>query len=965
MPGKKNKPDTKQVKAKTNACRAEAQGSRVSPDNRFPVVGLGASAGGLEALRSFFSEVAVNSGMAFIVVVHMAPKQPSLMPELLQKVTPVPVSVAKDGQTIEPDHIYVIAPDKEISVFKGRIQLLDILDKRVMLPIDQFLGSLALDRGANAVAVILSGTGTDGTLGAQEIKARGGLVLVQSEDSAGYDGMPRSAVNSGVVDIIAAPEEMPRRLTHYFAHPGNKFDKQPAAGDQRDWLNKIFAILRTQIGHDFSLYKANTLLRRIHRRMELNQIAHQGQYVRYLRQNPAEGQALFREMLIGVTNFFRDAASFQALKSNVLPELLGQIKTDATFRVWIPGCSTGEEVYSLAIVIRELLDTNPNHINLQLFGTDIDDRAIDKARHGLFPASIAADVSEDRLKRFFIKAGESFRIRKEIRDCAVFSVQDLIKDPPFSRLHLLCCRNLLIYLAAAAQKKLLPLFHYTLTPEGILMLGSSESIGGFSNLFTVLDKKWKIFKRREVPQALRQPVDFPNAPPTPGMAAGYALAAAPADPKADIAQMTQRAILDQFAPTALLVDAGGNILHVQGRTGKYLETPSGPPTRNILDMVREGLRIALSSAIRAAESSKQPVRRRNIAVKTNGDIQLIDLHVCPQHAPEALSGCLLVVFEDVEAAIAQGCQPREDDHLRREATRITELETELQSTRESHQSTVEELESSNEELKSINEEMQTVNAELQSKMEELSAVHDDMHNLLNSTQIATIFVDNRMRIRRFTPGATAIINLIQTDMGRPLRHVVTNLSYMGMIDDLEDVLKKLTPRDVEVQTTEGAWYKMRILPYRTMDNRIDGAVLTFTAIAEQKQAQHVLTAANLEMEQAWLLIRKIFDMESDPLVVLDHEGKMITANATFADKMKTRPEEINGMDIFKINNRLLGRTDLMVNLKEALETGENFEISPGKASSPKEKGACRVMGRVIRINDDWPHRMLLRFVKDG
>jgi len=748
--------------------------------------------------------------------------------------------------------------------------------------------------------------------------------------------------------------------------------------------------LKTQIGHDFSLYKKNTLLRRINRRMELNQIAHHGQYVRYLRENPAEVQALFRELLIGVTNFFRDPASFHALKTNILPEMLDRSK-EATFRAWIPGCSTGEEVYSLAIVIRELLDTHPHPINLQLFGTDIDDHAIDKARQGLFPASISADVSDDRLKRFFIKEGESFRIRKEIRDCAVFSVHDLIKDPPFSRLHLLCCRNLLIYLDSDAQKKLLPLFHYTLTPEGILMLGSSESIGGFSNLFTVLDKKWKIFKRREVPQALRQQIEFPSGPHTPDMAAGRALANAPVDPKVNIAQMTQQAILDQFAPTALLVDAKGNILHVQGRTGKYLETPSGPPTRNILDMTREGLRIELSSAIRAARSSNQAVRRRNIALKINGGVQLIDLHVSPQHAPEALSGCLLVVFEDVEAATVQGPQPGKDGRLPQEATRIADLERELQSTRESHQTTVEELESSNEELKSVNEEMQsaneefqstneelessreelqslneelqTVNAELQSKVEELSAVHDDMRNLLNSTQIATIFVDNEMRVRRFTPGATAIINLIQSDMGRPLQHVVTNLSYTGMIGDLNDVLKTLTPREVEVQTTEGAWYNMRILPYRTLDNRIDGAVLTFTAITEQKQAQHVLRTANLEIEQAWLLIRKIFDMNADPLVVLDQEGKMITANLAFADTMKIPPEKIKGMDIFNIHHHLLGRTDLAANLKGALEKGENFEIRPGKPSSSKEKGAYRVVGQIIRIDDDWPYRILLRFAK--
>ena len=516
MPGKINKPGTKPVTAKTTTATLRAKGARspAATNKRFPVVGLGASAGGLEALKSFFSQVTANSGMAFIVVVHMAPRQPSLMPELLQKVTPLPVLVAKDGQWIESDHIYVIAPDKEIRVFEGKIQLLDLLDKRATLPIDQFLRSLAHDRGANAAAVILSGTGTDGTLGAKAIKDHGGLVLVQSEESAGYDGMPRSAVSSGVADIIVAPEEMPQLLKPYFSHPEMTLKKQSsAAGDPGDWLNKIFAILRTRIGHDFSLYKKNTLLRRIDRRMELNQIVSHGQYVRYLRENPAEVQALFRELLIGVTHFFRDAASFHALKANIFPALFDSLKEDTTFRAWIPGCSTGEEVYSLAIVIHELLDTNPNHINLQFFGTDIDGHAIDKARKGLFPASIAADVGEDRLKRFFIKEGTSYRIRKKIRDCAIFSVQDLIKDPPFARLHLLCCRNLLIYLDNDAQKKLLPLFHYTLMPNGILVLGSSESIGGFSNLFTILDKKWKIFKRREVPLALRQQLDFPSSPP--------------------------------------------------------------------------------------------------------------------------------------------------------------------------------------------------------------------------------------------------------------------------------------------------------------------------------------------------------------------------------------------------------------------------------------------------------------------
>ncbi len=641
------------------------------------------------------------------------------------------------------------------------------------------------------------------------------------------------------------------------------------------------------------------------------------------------------------------------------------------------------------MVIREVLDTNPKQIHLQLFGTDIDHAAIDKARQGLFPASIAADVSDDRLKRFFSKEGDHFRIRQEIRDCAVFSVQNLIKDPPFSRLHLLCCRNLLIYLDTDAQKKILPLFHYTLTPEGLLVLGSSETIGGFSNLFKTLDKKWKIFQRREVSPALRRQIDFPSGPAAPDMGAGTTPAAAPEAPKINVAQLAQKVILEQFAPTAVLIDAKGNILHVQGRTGKYLETPSGPPTRNILDMTRQGLRIELSSAMRAAKASNQQVTRKNIAVKTNGDIQFVALHVSPQYTSKALAGAMLVVFEDLPATISSDSQRDDQNHLRQESARIAELERELQSTRESHQTTVEELESSNEELKSINEEMQSsneefqstneelessreelqslneelqsVNAELQSKVEELSAVHDDMRNLLNSTEIATIFVDNHMRVRRFTPGATAIINLIQTDMGRPLQHVATNLSYDGMVNDLGVVLKNLSPKEVEVQTMEGEWYKMRIIPYRTMDNRIDGAVLTFTAINEQKQAQQVLSSANLEMERAGVLIRKIFDLNSDPLVVLDPEGKMVTANSAFTEVVKLRPEQIKEMNIFKINGRHLARADRMAELKTALGKGENFQINP----PAQAKGAYRMMGRIIRMEDDMPYLILLRFLKES
>jgi two-component system, chemotaxis family, CheB/CheR fusion protein len=988
---KKKSVDNKVAKVKTAPVDEPGdEAAKVSTDERFPIVGLGASAGGLEALQSFFSEVSEDSAMAYIVLVHLPPKLPSMMPELLKRNARIPVSSARDGEAIEPNHVYVIPPDKEITIYQGGIQLMGIGPKRVPLPIDSFLSSLALDQGSNAVAIILSGTGTDGTLGVKEIKANNGLVLVQSEESAGYDGMPRSAISTGLADMVIAPEKMPKILDHYYRHPRTSFSRAltseaaAAASDQRQWLNKILAVLRTRVGHDFSAYKISTILRRIDRRMGLNQIKSHENYVRFLRENPGEAEVLFRELLIGVTNFFRDPESFEVLKNRILPDVFKQMQKGATFRAWIPGCSTGEEVYSLAIILSECLGKIPGLINLQLFGTDIDKNAIEKAREGLFPASIAAEVSEERLKRFFIEEGDFFRIRKEVRDSVVFSVQDVLTDPPFSRLNLLCCRNLMIYLVAEVQKRLLPLFHYTLAPGGILMLGSSETIGGFTGLFETLDKKWKIFKRREVPETMRQLVDFPSGPATAEPA--YRISPeVPAVPKANLALLTQKAILNQFAPPAILIDASGQILHVQGRTGKYLETPSGPPSLNILDLAREGLRIALSSALRAAKSSKKNVIRKRVAVKTNGNVQMIDLHVCPQDAPDELAGKFLVVFEDIDITSAvPGSKPSHHEESGAAASTVAELEKELRISQESHQTTVEELESSNEELKStneelqssneelqstneelessreelqsLNEELQTINAELQNKLEELSAAHDDMHNLLNSTEIATIFVDNDMRVRRFTTEATAIVNLIQTDIGRPLKHVATNLSYEEMIKDLAEVLEKLTPRKVEVKTIEGKWYHMRIIPYRTTNNRIDGAILTFTNIDDQKKAQKMIE------ESTWQLVRAIFDMNPMPMVVLDKDAKMVIANTAFSGIMKISQADIKGKDVYNLQASITDQLKLKSKLENALMKDKDFNTERFEMETPQGKRNFSIDGRIIKSDADFPYRLLLEFI---
>jgi two-component system CheB/CheR fusion protein len=982
MPKKKTT-DTKLIKVESKASDSAIK------QNNFPVIGIGASAGGLEALNRFFSKVSDDSGMAYIVVVHMAPTQPSILPELLQSVTSIPVSAARDDQFIEPNRVYISIPNKEITIYNGKIQLLDIVKNKITHPIDLFFKSLGQDKGKHAASIILSGTGTDGTLGIKEIKINDGLVLVQSEESADYDGMPRSAIKTGLVDMVLPPEEMPSKLIDYFSHPQIKTDKATTTTTtttelQQKWLNKIFAILRTQIGHDFSLYKTNTILRRIARRMGLHRIDKHEIYVRYLRENPNEIDALFRELLIGVTNFFRDAESFDILKSAVIPELFDQIENGSTFRAWIPGCSTGEEVYSIAIVLRECLENVSKQIDIQLFGTDIDKFAIDSAREGLFPASIASEVSKDRLKRYFTKEDDYYRIRKEIRDTAVFSVQDVMKDPPFSRLNLLCCRNLLIYLNSEAQKRLLPLFHYTLSPNGILVLGSSETIGGFSSLFKIVDKKWKIFKRQEVPNSLRQIVNFPSGTFT-GEQTEINLPITPVTQGVDLVQVTQNAILNRFSPTGILTDGKGEILHIQGRTGKYLEKPSGPPTNNIVDSAREGLRIELSSALRTAKLSGKMETRKRVSVKTNGDVQLIDLHVCPPQTHSELGGNFLIVFEDIDNNLIPLNSKQEMKEISLiETPRIAELEKELQITRESHQTTIEELESSNEELKSTNEEMQssneelqstneemesskeelqslneelqTVNSELQSKVEELSAAHNDMNNLLNSTEIATIFVDSKLCIRRFTSKATAIINLIQTDIGRPLKHVVSNLAYDKMISDCHDVLENLIPKEDEVKTVEGKWYNMRLMPYRTTDNRIDGVVLTFSSIEDQKMTQEYMT-------KSIDFTRSIFDMNDEPMAVLDQDGNFVMANIALTSILGVSQENINGMNIYSTLKIKDDASELKLKLDNALEKSEDFIIENFAFKDKTDGSKYTIKARIKDSETIFPYKILLRFIE--
>jgi two-component system CheB/CheR fusion protein len=955
---------------------------------------MGASAGGLEALKSFFSHLPEKCGLTFIVLVHTTPDHATLLPSLLQKTTRVPVSTTKDQEALQPGRIYIVPPGKDINIHEGTAYLLAPAAHGPRLPIDFFFRTLALDQSDNAAGVILSGTGTDGTQGVREIKLHEGFVLAQTPESAKYDGMPKSAIGTGAVDLILTPQEMPERIGQYFEKRLKARESVvPAQTEEHtDWLTKIFSLIRARIGHDFSAYKKNTMYRRVQRRMDVNRIEDHQVYIRFLRENPDEMDALFRELLIGVTSFFREPESFERLKNDILPELLAQ-REDDTFRAWIPGCSSGEEAYSLAIILRECLDRLSKRMSLQLFATDIDKEAIDRAREGLFPATISADVSEKRLRRFFTKEGSFYRVNKEIRECIVFSVQDVLQDPPFSRLDLLSCRNLLIYLEPEAQKRLLTLFHYTLRSGGILVLSSSETVGGLTNLFQTVDGKWKVYKRLDVPQALQQQLKFPTGGMTVEQEAKPSEQAKPAR-KADIGRSIQKIVLERFSPASVLVDPQGNILHFQGDTSKYLKQATGPPSQRVLDMAREGLRIELSKALRNAASSGEEEIRRGIRVKTDKERQTVNLRVLPLKIPRDVAGNYLVVFEEAEEVVRAGApsSPPSGEASDEQEVRIAELEQELQNTWETHQATVEELESSNEELKStneelqssneelqstneelesskeelqsLNEELQTVNSELQSKVEELSAAYDDMNNLLQSTQIATIFVDNDLKIKRFTDKATALINLIESDIGRPIHHVSTNLQE-DIIPDLKAVLDKLNSVEKELVTTQGEWYIMRIMPYRTMDNRIDGAVLTFSNIDEQKKTQERLQRLNQEMEQAWLLVRSVFDMNQEPLGVLDREGRLVIANTAFYNLMNVSQSEVEGKDVFSLEQGILEHTDLKNRLLEALEKGHDFQSTPFRLDGPQGGQSYSIGGTIIRHSREVPYRILLHIQQES
>ena len=837
--------------------------------DRFPVVGIGASAGGVEALETFFRAMPADNGMAFVVVTHLDPKRTSWLAEIIGRCSAMPATTAQDGEEVQPQHVYVLPPAAVLTIAEGRLHVRPRGEEQSdRAPIDIFFRALAEDAAEEAIGIVLSGGGHDGTLGIRAIKENGGLTLAQGADGSEprFKEMPKSAMATGLVDLEVPVERMPAALLRAIRTAAEIDEERIAAATQ-----KIHAVIRSRIGHDFSLYKDKTFGRRVQRRMQVLQLTQIDKYVERLQSDADEAGLLFRDLLIGVTNFFRDPDAFSALETTVVAALFEGKGADDDIRVWVPGCSTGEEAYSIAMLLCEHVAKRPAGPKLQIFATDIDEQALAVARAGRYPGNLLRDVSPERLKRFFVAEGSTFRVDREIRDLCIFSSHSVIRDPPFSRVDLISCRNLLIYLDTELQLQLFPVFHYALRPNGFLFLGQSETVARHGDLFAPVDKQHRIFRRRDIvttlPNTLAQftrrrgPGDLPK----PWSREAEA-------PKSGLLRLATLAVTERFTPAHVVVNEEGDILHYSSRTGKYLETPPGPPSRNLLGMTRGAFRLELRAALRKAVESRHIVVRDHVGVEIQGNIQMVNVTVEP--VTEGKETVFLIVFTDVGSARPSEEVKGDGALSAGDNAAVQQLEMELRETRERLQATIEELETSNEELKSsneellsvneeiqsaneeletskeetqsINEELQTVNAELHRKVEDLDHANNDLRNLFESTEVATMFLDRDFVIRSFTPAIAEIFNVTAADRGRKLTNFTSRLDGEVLEPQIRQVFEIQKPVERRVTANGGAvHYLMRILPYRATDNSVDGVLLTFTGITgiiASEQHQKVLSA---------------------------------------------------------------------------------------------------------------------------
>jgi two-component system, chemotaxis family, CheB/CheR fusion protein len=831
-----------------------------------PIVGIGGSAGGFEAAMELLQNLPPANGMAFVIVQHLDPRHTSRLPSLLGKVTQMDVLELRGRIVPQPNRVYVQPPDKCVICEDGALTLVKRTE-RLNLAIDHFFESLAEAQGARAIGVVLSGTGSDGTAGLRAIKAAGGLTFAQDEASAKYPSMPRSAIQSGFVDAALSPKEIAQEIKRIADHPyirdGGEVTEAGEAGVDLDDVGRIFLTLRKHTGVDFSAYKQSTLLRRIHRRMALHRMERMDQYVRFLAENHAEIDSLFNDLLINVTRFFRDTKVFEALRRKFIPALIKAKQGKGDLRVWVPGCATGEEVYSLAICILEALGKRAGRMRVQIFGTDLSESAIDRARLGIYSSAIEKDVSRQRLNSFFKKLDSTYQINRSVRDLCTFARQNITADPPFSRIDLISCRNVLIYLGVALQKRSLPIFHYALNPGGYLVLGPSETVGAFGDLFELVDRRAKIYAKKIV--IGRPEMDFrsyasndlkllepPRATPPPSEGDDFNM---------QMQQMADRILLGNYAPAGVIIDSAMQVRHFRGHTARFLEHPAGPATLNLLQLARAGLVPDLRSAVHSAIKSHQPVGKGNIAIKQDGKIVEVEIEVVPFKIPTSDTPWLLVMFKDAEPSkkpVPKTAKGRRTAKQRE----VIELQEALAATKESLQAIIEEQEATNEELKSANEEIESSNEELQSTNEELETakeelqstneelttlneelsnrnmemiqVNSDLNNLLSSVHIPIVMVDNNLKVRRATPTARAVFNIMESDIGRPLTELKPQIDMPHLEKILRDVVDTLSTREDIVADGRGRQHSLRVRPYRTSDNKIDGAVLTLVDLGQQK-----------------------------------------------------------------------------------------------------------------------------------
>lgn len=958
-----------------------------------PIVGIGASAGGLEAFEQFFRAFPIDSNISFILVPHLDPDHESMLADILGRVTMMPVVEAQDMSDVVPNHVYIIPPNREMAIFHNKIQLTKPSGTRgQQMKIDLFFRSLAEEQGEKAIGIILSGTGTDGTLGIRAIQGGGGTTFVQDPVTAKYDGMPTSAIESGYATYVLPVEEMPAKIIatvkdlfgNIPVHLRNSEEFQEP--DKKGSFAKILRIIRSKTGNDFSQYKKSTIYRRISRRMSVHVIEDVAVYVRYLEEHPDEVKILFRELLINVTSFFRDPEAFEVLKNEVLPGLIRQKGEFESFRVWVPGCATGEEAYSLAIIIREVLDEMEKDIKVQIYSTDIAEDVIAVARKGFYPPNIAADVSPERLKKYFVREDNGFLVKKDIREMVIYATQNIIKDPPFTRLDLLSCRNLLIYLESDIQTRLISAFHYSLKPGGILFLSSSESIGSCPDLFKPISRKWKIYESSGVKTGVQAIIEAPQlwttshtAIPSSDIPSQLA--------NTNIVEQTRRTLLQMYVPPSVVTDENGVIIYVHGDTGKFLRPAQGHATLSVIEMARDGLQLDLRTAIFTARTQKIAVTCKNLQVRTNGGFEQVHLDVRPISGSDPLQGSLIISFLLADSlAITDGSGTKKKTRRRQiKPGQVEGLEQELQYTKENLQATIEEMQAANEELKSTNEELQstneelqstneeletskeeiqsvneeimTVNAELQAKIGQLAGMQNDMKNLLSSTGIGSIFLDIDLAIRWFTPEAVSIYKLIQSDVGRPLSDIKSLIIDDNQIEMAQTVLDSLIPIEKEIKTTNNLWFQVRILPYRTFENVIDGVVLSFTDINTRKIAEE-------EVIRTQQYAMSIVDTVREPLLVLDRDLTVVSASQSFYRIFQTTPAKTEGYNLVKIEDGQWNIPHLITLLQTVLPEKTSFEDIKVRHKFPDHGERTLILNARVIFGKNGAQDLILLAIED-